>query len=750
MSDFKPATKEPQVLPKIEPQQKPHITPFRPGKREPDEQPKPKALVKLAEAPISYDGPERMNKDVEKGFNKQTHTLAKNPAYPSPIDNQKFDELMASKRFKDIIEKIKYYGKITKPIKSISDVQGLLMQVYQSVLQIERKHKKDLEALAIELVSAEFNLSKGDLSINANLAGGGSNISDINIEPEDVEELKHLDLEVEKRKFINALVHGSAIKTGYAFHLIGDKLEKIHPGLTNMYGLLMAIAEYGYWMVSDEMANSIGASSAVGKVKVDLSKDIPEIKAEGSTFPFLVHELVKGVMEVLTSHGPHLSSKERAYIIKKADSLSQEHAGLRIGPAFWEKLNDAIHTSGYEKYKNNIIAYLSALPAQEFNTLMKEILKGDVSEVKKIGKEIEIDLRSQKFGENKMTTIKNLQIALLKEKLQKLTNKKVVLKEVVNVNLDIDELEKTYKNLTPKLKEIMPANVREWSMFKQQVQRLLDLYRLAKTDIQQIILLTDGLIGDGSESYIELTYKQLETYVLNGQPFKHSLMEVYKTYRSNSSLARYIKNYLFHGEFDISIIDSIRTYVERKLDDSVEVRNKAAQEAEREKEKAADIAKGNYTLIKTNVKTLLALPKINHLLVDVYRTEKYDSIPTEQLQQIFDKAKVVNEYGSGTKTYCSFYFLDRGIVYNNKIIGGGFATSEIITKHPEQIKNCIIELDFQYALTLSAKSYKTLEKNNTKVQFSLVKEDMRGNAPRYNQKLRAFIANPPSNVIFKK
>jgi len=354
----------------------------------------------ITEAPISYDDQNRMESGIEKSFNKGEHPLAKNPAYPNPENNDTFDQLIASKRFKDVIDRLKKYLNIKTEVINIRDVHPILVNVYNTILKIEANNSKKLEKLAVDLVKKEFNLSDDDLILNANLSEGGGNIdiSDIPVDPKKLKNLEELNLEVEKRKFINGLIQGAAVKTQYAYYLIQDDLEKIHPGLTDMYTILNILTEYGYWITPDEIIKQAGQKAGVGKVKIDLSGDTPKVESMATSFPFLVHELVKGVVEVLTQH-TQLSPEENKYVIDKTDSLSQENMALRIGPAYWEKLNTAIYDSGYEKYRNNIIAYLSHLKAQDFNSIMKDILatdnKNGIEKLKKIGKEIEVDLRNQ-------------------------------------------------------------------------------------------------------------------------------------------------------------------------------------------------------------------------------------------------------------------------------------------------------------------------------------------------------------------
>jgi len=465
-------TKEPQPLiapsePKIaEPATKPSINPFKPGKRDPKESPKPKAYKLISEV-LNEAMSHKRHSDIDKSLKSKTHSLAKNPAYP----NEDFDKIIADERFKEIVDKLQSYVHDKHiDIENMMDLQMLLMKVYNEVVEIEADHIEDLEKLAIDLICKEFNISEDDVDFEAKMIKHGE-ISLSDIDDEDAEEiaddLTGLELEVEKRKFINSLIHGSAVKTTYAYHLISDGLKKIHPGLVDMYSILSVMSEYGYWVVPDNFG---GEESSVGKIKLDLQDDTPKIIVTATSFPFLIHELAKGVTELLMSHDS-LSSEERTKVIKAADSLASERMALRLGPGFWQRLNDAIYDSRNEEYKNNIIAVLSSKPAKEFNAIMKNILSGDKNATKEINdivKDIKHDIAQNKLGESKIITNfkqfvnENLLVPRnlegRKEKLKQI-NIKLLSQEVIDGELKLDE---SFMDIDPKFVKLKKVNGDVW------------------------------------------------------------------------------------------------------------------------------------------------------------------------------------------------------------------------------------------------------------------------------------------------
>lgn len=396
---YKPEIAEPEreVKPHEKPKEhpKPHVKPFKP---KPKENPKPKALLQaLIERVVTYSDNNRMNPEIENNFNNHNHPLAHNKAYPSDEESQSFSELMASKRFQEVISKLKYYLKINKEVVSMSDIIMIMHSTLAKVKDIESKNKEKLKKLAVKLIEAEFGLHPGDVEFDIEFETESTpDLSDMQFKEEDIENLEELDLEIQKRKILNSLTHGAAVKTTYAYHLIERELNEIHPGLVDMYSILSILSEYGYWIVppQDGIENA-----GVGKLTVDLNSEPPKIMVVSISFPYVIHELTKGVIDILTHHDDYLDAEQREKIRKKTDNLHSEHAYLQLGPYMWEKLNDAIYDSGYPEYRNNIIAYLSALKASEFNDIMKDILAKDnkrgIDKLKRIAKEIEIDIKDE-------------------------------------------------------------------------------------------------------------------------------------------------------------------------------------------------------------------------------------------------------------------------------------------------------------------------------------------------------------------
>ena len=388
------------------------------------------AKRKLNEAPpIDYgDRRERMSPDIEAKLRSQEHPLGGHQAFPD-VDKDgipdNFEELMASQRFQDVVQKVKdATGVENIDPQTLMSLQPMLMQAAQRVMEIESQNKQVLEDLAVELVVGEMGIPEGDLQFDAKLEKPTTEgmqtkpqekkkkkkkeLEFPNFEMEDkaAKRLQKLDLEKQKRRFINSLIQGSSKKAHYMYHLIREKLDEIDPDLVGLYSIVMSVNDLLYWVMPD-MEGMIGGGGAeqamAGKEELDLKTDPPTIKAKGLMFPILVHELYKGVMEYVSAHGLPSDPDMAEEVIGMEDTLPAEVWDLRLGPIIWEKFLEVYPDNFFDideqkRIKNYFYYKFVKLEAEEFLALAKEILSGTQKgkdTVKQMIDEIVIQLKDE-------------------------------------------------------------------------------------------------------------------------------------------------------------------------------------------------------------------------------------------------------------------------------------------------------------------------------------------------------------------
>lgn len=367
---------------------------------------------RLYEAPIGYEGPERMAPDIQSKIEKGETPHSGSKAFPEitpegPDKPSNFEELIASQRFKEVINRLKRYTGVEDVTSqnSLMRLQMMVMNAMQEIAQIEAENKEYLEELAIEVVQKEFGIPEGALQYDvqlvkpndidsSKLVKQGEEPSEEEIEDmfgseEEQEQLEDFmdsfekfDLEKAKRRFINSLIQGAAKQSSYMFELLNRELNAINPRLLNMYGVFMSFADSLYWLMPDSMVQGMagGEESTYGMSELDAKTDPPTVKARGVNLPILIHELAKGVMEIAGTYGLPKDKRRQEAVIKSQDTIVGEIWDMRLGPVIWQKFREAYPDELFDDDKRNLQQYFivkfAELTPEDFFAMAREILSG--------------------------------------------------------------------------------------------------------------------------------------------------------------------------------------------------------------------------------------------------------------------------------------------------------------------------------------------------------------------------------------
>lgn len=347
---------------------------------------------KLNEAPIDYEGPERMEPGIERKITGKETPYHNFPAIPKM--DKDFIELISSKRFKDSVDKVRRYMGNTQVIQGnnpLNQLMSTVMQSMQQIIGIQMRNKEELEQLAIKLVKEEMGIPEDAMQFKAELVMRPMGAAEgMQSEPElpseeEVEEfmgdMENFNLERSKRRFINSLIQGAAFKGGHMYVLVSRELNNMDPRLLNLYGVSQSLMEHAYWIFPDMEGMAGGGGGQMGQSEVDEETDPPTVSAKAVTFPLLVHELVKGVYEIFGTHGLPDDPKQQEMILNAEDTLPSEIWDSRLGPIFWEKFMATYPMELFDEDKKHIQHYLfmrfSALDAKEFFRIAQLILNDD-------------------------------------------------------------------------------------------------------------------------------------------------------------------------------------------------------------------------------------------------------------------------------------------------------------------------------------------------------------------------------------
>ena len=419
----------------------------------------------LSEMAMDFDTADRPNPDLQSKLASGDTPLKKIP-FPKTGNepNQNFQELLASERYSQIVNNVRQYTNYQGTLNG-TEMGPLLTMMYtahNNIIRLENTHKEALEQLAIEIVKEEMGIGE-EVEFDAKIIGMNEidksdfnreqgpeqnpdevDVEDgeedgeednqeqpqVNPENQEVEEelyidLKQLDLERAKLTLINSIIQGASKRGHYMYQLVGDKLREITGSdeLYNDYGIMMSVNDANYWQFSPSMIK--GASDSVaGKVKTEFPGDDEtgetgdegeeggeeqkvKIVARGINFPVLIHELIKGVFEILGSHGQpgeytNPQDREMYQQAQKLEStLEKEMWTLLLGPAIWDRIRgqfpDQVILENGKQLQNYMLMHIFQLPAKQFLVLMKEVVSNSEN-----GKRLMTDLMAsiqQMFNE---------------------------------------------------------------------------------------------------------------------------------------------------------------------------------------------------------------------------------------------------------------------------------------------------------------------------------------------------------------
>lgn len=353
---------------------------------------------------------ERMHQKLEEDLRNGKHSLAGCNIFPEG-DVITTEMKLIRERFKEVVKRCREAFDMDEVDNSV--IMTEQMKLVREAMQMESEHKVKLEQLAVEMVIEEFNIPEGSVifeaKLNESISDSGTKQTPTESLDEafnDTEEIAKANSEVYKRRVLNAMIQGASKSVNHMFHMVHEPLTDMNPRLPNVYKKMMSAADMMYYIIPDMDKGVRGGRCEVEHDEDEDGNTTPVIKAEAMVFPVLIHELCKGVMEVLSMHGLPTQENVAKYVIDKADFLQAEPWDMRFGPAIWRKFCNCIPVDDFG-LKHYVYADIATMEPDEFNVTMKEIIANTkrgqhlVSEiVKKVKKEIEEDDFNEAMGDN--------------------------------------------------------------------------------------------------------------------------------------------------------------------------------------------------------------------------------------------------------------------------------------------------------------------------------------------------------------
>lgn len=374
----------------------------------------------LSERAMDFDTPDRPEQGIQQKLSTGETPLKKIPFPQTGDQNKNFQELLASRRYREVLQRLRQYTGIQTPLsgdqRTLMPYAQTMMSAHNEIVRTEAAHKPELEKLAIEVAAKEMGIGLDGIEFEeaenggtlgktqsfnfiAKIVGMGEIDTDdfnkqaieqqqedpVDVEKELFTQAETFNMEKAKRRLINSIIQGASKKGHYMYNLVPEKVREItgSDSLMNKYGILMSVNDTLYWQLSDEMMQAMmggGQAGGVGgKMKTDLTSDPPTIYAEGVNFPVLIHELLKGILEMVAYAGDTEDRETQLGVEASEDTLQKEAWDMRLGPVIWDILysnfpDEIVVEDSLKEIKLYVLQALFKLPAKSFLVFTKEVL----------------------------------------------------------------------------------------------------------------------------------------------------------------------------------------------------------------------------------------------------------------------------------------------------------------------------------------------------------------------------------------
>jgi hypothetical protein len=306
-------------------------------------------------------------------------------------------EIITSESYKQNIKRVSYYLGI-----SVSEIQAkfpnyptmvmLAIKALNDIKRAESGMKQQLEKIAVDVVLdlpenkfIKKLVEDEDIIIDAKL--GNADLTKAVTTDKMDEEMpngltvaENLNIQLNtmlgditegklRRTLANYMTQGDAVNKLFLFNNVSDKLDELSPNLSKKYGVLAAITQIGYYLTPDfPITSDIVNMAAVGSEQVIPTGEKYTIKARAMTFPYLVHELVKGI-------GDYISMDVASQEELDTETMDDEIKQIMAGPALELKLRKLIPADKIE-YLPIIKKLFYKLPIETIRDILLGGMKG--------------------------------------------------------------------------------------------------------------------------------------------------------------------------------------------------------------------------------------------------------------------------------------------------------------------------------------------------------------------------------------
>ena len=297
-----------------------------------------------------------------------------------------YEKIMSPQTFQTLrnksAEALKSFGKTGQQttMEAIKLVEALMRQ--------EAPYKSQLEQIAVDTLKKAYPIvERAEIEVHAELV----HPSQMTIKPAGKErELGAGDFDMvankfglDKRRLINAITQGASMRESKIYQLFEDSLDDLDIRLVRNYNKLLDVSfgahnDDAYTSMLKSMLR-VSTAGAAGQSEgyYDEATGKLVIRAKALNFPLLIHELVKGLYEILSLHGFTGDADTNKKIAGKIDKPHNEPEDFQYGPHIYDSLKALVDQSEYKNVpgiRELFFKEIYAMDDYEFVEFMEDVI----------------------------------------------------------------------------------------------------------------------------------------------------------------------------------------------------------------------------------------------------------------------------------------------------------------------------------------------------------------------------------------
>lgn len=302
--------------------------------------------------------------------------------------------------------------------KGLSQAMATSQRLLSEIIRAEEGYRDELEMLATQIATDAYPIiDYANIKVDGKIVTSPSEFKLQKPQPkedpsspdfgeDDFEKLKA------KRRIINGITQGASVRGAFAFMLFKEYLDEINPELTSKYNEILKLA-FGIYDNPDVIALMLsmlaqgrtGPQGGESEMEYDEENEQFVIKARAVCFPMLVHEIIKGLYEIVGTEGFGSDKEKNQAIVRAVDKLQNEPEDLQYGKFIYDAISDLYNKSNIEDPRVRELLFTSVykLPDDEFfpfieNAINDKLTPNQLTWAKNEMRDIERDLKKDDAG----------------------------------------------------------------------------------------------------------------------------------------------------------------------------------------------------------------------------------------------------------------------------------------------------------------------------------------------------------------